>query len=219
MAKGMDKDNIPVTVRTLETQDPKQSKPPNPDRKISSDWSDSEDEKDDKARAKPLDAQDTQPSTSFASYASDTTPLRQPNTYPKVLNLGRGRGKAPLANWTSVIKGHGGSIFIEQTSQEPEIAVVPPTDRTIHMNRVQTYEELPTQPSPRQPLANWTSLRLGDNPDRPTVDDISHGQLKWNMLQDNNRQRQRHNRPSEDKKVWKAILFIPMKIAPHQHMV
>ena len=34
-------------------------------------------------------------------------PLRRPNTYPKVLSLGRGRGNFPLANWTSVAKGHG----------------------------------------------------------------------------------------------------------------
>ena len=60
MAKEMDKDNIPVI-------DPKQPRPPKPNRKIphNSDWSDSEDGKDDQARAKPLDIQDPQPSTSF----------------------------------------------------------------------------------------------------------------------------------------------------------
>ena len=112
------------------------------------------------------------------------------------MNLGRGRGIAPLANWTSVIKGHRCGIFINQTPQDPEI--VPPTDKIKHMERVQTYDELPAQPRPRKPLANWTSVRLGNNSDIPTVDDISHGQLQWNMLDDNDRHRQRHNRPSED---------------------
>ena len=68
-----------------------------------------------------------QDSTSFASYASKVTPLRRPNTYPKVLSRERGRGKAPLANWMSVIKGHGHGIFINQTPQDSENAIVPPT--------------------------------------------------------------------------------------------
>ena len=120
--------------------------------------------------------------------------------YPKVLSLGRGRGIAPLANWTSVIKGHGHGIVFNQTPQKQEIAVVPPTDKIIHMESVQTYDELPAQPRPRKPLGNWTSVRLGNNSDRPTDDDISHGQLQWNMLNDNNEHghRQRHNRPSEE---------------------
>ena len=91
-SKETTQDNIPLTVRNMETQDPKQSRPPKPSRKIhhNSDFSDSEDGKDDQARAKPLDIQDPQPST---SYASESAPLRCPNIYPKVLNLGRGRGK------------------------------------------------------------------------------------------------------------------------------
>ena len=97
--------------------------------------------------------------------------------YPKVFNLGRGRGIAPPANWTSVIKGHRHGVFINQAPQELEIAVIPPTDKIIHMDRVQTYEELPAQPRPRKPLANWTYVRLGKNSDGPTVDDISHRQL------------------------------------------
>ena len=112
--------------------------------------------------------------------------------------MGRDRGIAPLTNWISVIKGCRHGIFITQTPQEPEIAVVPPSDKIIHLDRVQTYEELPAQPRPRKSLANWTSVRLGNNPGRPTVDDISHGQLQWNMLDNNNGCRQTHNRPSED---------------------
>ena len=80
-------DNISVTVRNMEMQDPKQSRPSKLTSKVhyNSDWSDSEDGKDYQARAKPLDIQDPQPST---SYASDSATLRCPNTYPKVLNLG-----------------------------------------------------------------------------------------------------------------------------------
>ena len=47
---------------------------------------------------------------------------------------------------------------------------------------------------------NWTSVRLGNNSDRPTVNDILHRQLQWSMLNDNNKHghRQRHGRPSEE---------------------
>ena len=121
------------------------------------------------------------------------------------MNLRRGRGKASLANWTSVIKGCRHGIFINQTPQESEIAVAPPmhktvyTDKIEHMDRVQIYEELPAQPRPRQPLANWTSVRLGNNPNRPTVDEITQGQQQWNMFNDNTH-RQNHNRPSDETK-------------------
>ena len=62
------------------------------------------------------------------------------------------------------------------------------------------YDDLPAQPRPRKPLANWPLVTLGNNSERPTIDDISHGQLQWNMLNDNNEHGhgQRHNRLSED---------------------
>ena len=75
------------------------------------------------------------------------------------MNLGRGSSIYPLANWTSVIKGCGCGIFINQTPQKPEIAVVPPSDKVIHMDSVQTCDKLPAQPRPIKPLANWTSVR------------------------------------------------------------
>ena len=138
-------DNIPLTVRSMEAQAPKQPRPPKPCRNIDhkSDWSDSEDGKDDQARSNSIDIQDPQPST---SYVSDSAPLRLPNTYPKVLNFGRGRGKGtfPLANWTSVVKGCGHGIINEQTppmQQEPEIVVVDPIDRIVHTDRIQTYDK------------------------------------------------------------------------------
>ena len=99
-------DNISKTVKVMENQAPGESTPPKLGRNVDyhSDWGDVEDRKDDQARAKPVDIKDPQPST---SYMNESAPLRCPNTYPKVLNLGRGRGKgkAPLANWTSVVKG------------------------------------------------------------------------------------------------------------------
>ena len=209
----MDRDNTPVTERTTETHSLKQSRPSSQSRQIShhSDCSHSEDGKDDQARTKPLDTQeDPQPSTSFASHASNATPLRQLNMYPKVLSLGGGRGIAPLTNWNSVMKGHRCGIFINQTPQQPEIAVVPASDKIVHTDSVQIYDELPAHPRPRKPLANWTSFRLGNNSDRPTVDDISHRQLQWNMLNDNNEHGhgQRHNRPSEETESVEESLFI-----------
>ena len=200
MVRETEKDNIPI--RDVEIQNSDQSRLPTPSRQIfhHSEWSDSEDGKDDQPRAKPID---TQPSTSFASYASEATPLRQPNMYPKVLNLGRGRSKALLANFTSVIKECRCGNFINQTPQESEIAVVPPMHKTAypdkieHMDRVQIYEELPAQPRPRQQLANWTSVRLGNNPSRLTVDEITQGQQQWNEFNDNTHE-QNHNRPSDE---------------------
>ena len=86
LAKQTDRDNTPVTEKTMwtKTQYPNQSRPPKPSRKIPSDLSNSEDGKDDQARAKPIyiqdsqhsTSQDPQPSTSFASHTNDTTPLR-----------------------------------------------------------------------------------------------------------------------------------------------
>ena len=107
-------DNIPNNVRDMEHQAQNESRPSKQSRRIDqhSDWSDPEDRKDDQARAKPVDIQNPQSST---SYANESSPLRCPNTYPKVLNLGtgRGKGKGPLHNWTSVVKGKGHGIIID----------------------------------------------------------------------------------------------------------
>ena len=90
-----------------------------------------------------------------------------------------GRGNiAPLTNKTI---GCGCGLNIDQSSQkekETSVAVVPPSDKIIHTYRVQTYDEMPAPVRPRHPLANWTSVRLGDDPNRPTVDQISEGKLQ-----------------------------------------
>ena len=61
-----------------------------------------------------------------------------------------GKGKFPLANWTSMVKGHGLINDTDQPQtppmqQEPGIAVVAPSDRIVHTNRVQTYDKEPAQ--------------------------------------------------------------------------
>ena len=170
----------------MEDQVPKWPIPQKPCRNIDhkSDWSDSEDDKDDQAKSNPIDippTQDPQPST---SYASESTLLRCPNTYPKVLNLGRGRGKGkfPPENWICLAKGHGCRIINEcdisqtppmQQELERNLAVVAPPDRIVYTDRIQTYEGDPALTRPRKPGTNWTSGSLGNNPNRPTIDKIT----------------------------------------------
>ena len=88
-----------------------------------------------------------------------------PNTCPKVLSSGRGRGRGnfPIANWASSAKGCGCGINnrcdIPKTppvQQEPErnLAVVTPTDR------IQTYKGDLALARTRRPLANWTWVSL-----------------------------------------------------------
>ena len=54
------------------------------------------------------------------------------------------------------------------------------------MDSVQTYEGDPTLTRPRAPLAKWTSVCLGNDPNRPTVDEVTGGHFQWNMFSDNN---------------------------------
>ena len=106
-------DNAPVTVNNMDTQ----NRPPKPNRRMppNSDWSNSESEKDDQARAPiPKTPSQNQQGTSFASYASEATPLRRANTYPKVLTFGRGN-IAPLTNRTHAPIGHGQGLNTDQT--------------------------------------------------------------------------------------------------------
>ena len=157
---------------------------------------------------KPVDIEDSHHST---SYMNESGPFRCPNTYPKVLNLGRGRGKgkASLANWTSVVKGWRHGIIIDQTPWEPErnLAIVAPTDKIVHMDSVQIYKEDPAPTRPRVPLANWTSVHLGNNPKRPTVNKITKHWLKWHIFANDNtdyrpgqgwRYHDHDNRPSDE---------------------
>ena len=174
-------------IRPMDSMTETQVRPPKPGRKtpIPSDWSDDEG-KDNQARAliaKPI-PQDPQPSTSFGTYASQT--LRIPNTYPNVLTFGRGK-LAPLASGIAIIMGCRCGIHLDQTLpvREPAIAVVPPSpDRIVHNDSIQMYDELPVPIRPRHALANWTSVRLGNNPNRPTVKERETEQLTYNSVID-----------------------------------
>ena len=133
-----------------------------------SDWSGSDNDKDSQVRGKPIihdissdQETDTDQQTTAAS------PLRRPNTWTKVLICGRGRGKFPLANWTSVTKGHGhnnGHDISEAppslNNQDPNVernsAAIVPTDIG------QTYQGDLAPCRSRKDLANWTWVRLGN---------------------------------------------------------
>ena len=97
---------------------------------------------------------------------------------------------------TSAVKGHGCRIDQSQTppmqqEQDRNLAVVAPTDRIVHMDRVQTCEGDLTPSRPRNSLANWSWVGLGNNPNRPTVDKITRKQLQWNIFNYNSTE----NRP------------------------
>ena len=82
--------------------------------------------------------------------------------------------------------------------QEPErnLAVVASTDRIVPTDRIQAYERDPAQTRPRKPLQNWTRVSLGNNPSRPTVDEIMREQLQWSIPNGNNTENRpglRHN--------------------------
>ena len=183
-------------IRQMDNMTETQVRLPKPSRKtpIPSDWSD-DDGKDDQARApiaKPV-LQDPQPSTSFGTYASQT--LRRPNTYLKVLTFGRGK-LAPLASGTGMTMDCRHRLHLNQTPpvREPHIAVVSPSpDRVVHNECVQMYDELPAPVRPRHPLANWTSVRLGNNPDRPTMNERETEQSMYNVVIDTNEQQNRES--------------------------
>ena len=49
------------------------------------------------------------------------------------------------------------------------------------------YGEMPALVRPRHTLANWTSVRLGDNPNRSTVNKETGEQPQMMMTDDSNR--------------------------------
>ena len=78
-------------------------------------------------------------------------------------------------------------IHIDQTApaREPTIAVVPPSpDKIVCNDRVQTYDEPPAAVRPRNALANWTSIGLGNDPNRPTLTEMANAQLIYNTFID-----------------------------------
>ena len=189
-------------IRQMDSMTETQVRPPKPSRRtpIPSDWSDG-DGKDDQARppiAKPV-PQDPQPSTSFGTYPSQT--LKRPDTYPKVLTFGRGK-LVPLASGTGMTMGCRCRLHLDQTPpvREPAIAVVSPSpDRVLHNECVQTYEKLPAPVRPRHPLANWTSIRLDNKPNRPTINERETKQLTYNSVIDTNGLQNRE--PEQDREL------------------
>lgn len=191
--------NIPKTDKKVPMQTTKRPRKQQIHRKIDqkSDWNDadSEDSKDDQARCRPINVDltldqgpdmDQKPST---SNPNTSAPLRRPTTWPKVLDFGTGRGRAPLENWTSVIKGCGPGLHnvpnITQTPpayQEPivdkNLAIVAPTDG------IQHYERNLAPRKPRKDLANWTWVRLGDTRARITYNNRTE-QGPWQRPNDN----------------------------------
>ena len=146
---------------------------------VRSDWSDLDDDKECQARGKPIVydiTSDQETDTNQQPIA--TAPLRRPNVWPKVLTCGRGRGKFPFTNWTSVTKGCGfGHNSRHNISEAPPLlnnqdsnverssAVVIPTDR------VQTYQGDLAPCKSRKDLANWTWVRLGNTRAKLTNND------------------------------------------------
>ena len=166
---------------------------------IPSDWSnDEEDGKDNHARdpiAKPI-LQDHQPSTSFGTYPSVTL--------PRVVTFGRGK-ISPLASGTLTI-GHECSILLDQTTntKEAAIALIPPSPhRIVHNDSVQIYEDPPAPVRHIHSLDNWTSVRLGNDPNRHTVDEMTNGPKKYNSIIDPTDQQKReiNNNQSSDPEI------------------
>ena len=168
-------DNIPLTVRKMQAQAQKQPIQQQTCRKVNvgSNWSDMDDGRDNQARGRPVVVDSTsdyetdmdqQPSTSTPSTSS---PLRRPNTLPKALSFGRGRGNFPVTNWTSVAKGRGCRFISKYDApQAPPVHQEPTVERNLAIvaptNRVQTYEWNRTPSKSRKDLANWSWVRLGN---------------------------------------------------------
>ena len=172
--------------RKMDNATETQARPPrrNP---IPSDWSDDEeDDKDNQARApmaKPI-LQDPQPSTSFGTYPSAAL--------PRVVTFGRGK-IAPLASGTLTIGCRCGTpIDQTATTKEAAIALAPPSPHEIvHNDSMQIYEEPPAPVRPRHTLANWTSVRLGNDPNRHTVNEMTNGPQNYNLIIDSTDQQNR----------------------------
>ena len=123
--------------------------------------------------------QDPQPSTSFGTYPSATI--------PRVVSFGRGK-IAPLASGTLTIECRCRTA----TTKEAGIAFVPPSPhRIVHNDSMQIYEEPPASVRPRHSLANWTSIRLGNDPNSHTVDDTTMGPQNYNLIIDSTDQQNR----------------------------
>ena len=62
--------------------------------------------------------------------------------------------------------------------------VTPSPHRIVHNDSVHIYEEPPAPVRHRHSLANWTSVRLGNDPNKYTVDETVMGAQDFNMIID-----------------------------------
>ena len=62
--------------------------------------------------------------------------------------------------------------------------VTPSPHRIVHNDSIQIYEEPPAPVRCRHSLANWTSVRLGNDPNNHTVDESTTGQQDFNLIID-----------------------------------
>ena len=54
----------------------------------------------------------------------------------------------------------------------------------MHIDSIQIYEEPPAPVRHRHSLANWTSVRLGNDPNNHTVDESTMGPQHYNLIID-----------------------------------
>ena len=62
--------------------------------------------------------------------------------------------------------------------------VTPSPYRVVHNDSLQIYEEPPAPVRCRHSLANWTLVRLGNDPINHTVDESTMGQQDFNLIID-----------------------------------
>ena len=111
------------------------------------------------------------------------------------MSLERDRGNFPLANWTTIAKGHECRFINEcdipqapPVHQEPmverNLVIVAPTDR------VQTYEGNLAPSKSRNDLANWSWVKLGNTRARLTNNNNNRTeQRQWQRPDDNTDER------------------------------
>ena len=70
-------------------------------------------------------------------------------------------------------------------------SVLPSPHRIVHNDSMQIYEEPPAPVRPRHSLANWTFVRLGNDPNSHTVDETTVGPQNYNLIIDSTDQQNR----------------------------
>ena len=91
----------------------------------------------------------------------------------------------PLANWSIMgcRYGCGCRHNINHPPQvgTPKVAAMSP-DKIVTTDRVQIYNEMPAPVRPWHPLANWTSVRVGNDPNTKTGKEEETGEQSQIMM-------------------------------------